>query len=535
VTIGDWLLSRAERGNEATTLDDGAAKADQAWSEGNLVRPLVHGGPYFAELAKVLEGTRAGDTVMFVDWRGDPDELLTEGPRRTVAQVLSGAAARGVNVHGLVWRSHLDQFQFSEQENRHLDEEINAAGGCCLLDMRVRTGGSHHQKFVVVRHAGRPELDVAFLGGIDLCHSRRDDGEHNGDPQRQPMAAVYSSRPPWHDVQLMIRGPAVADVETVFRERWDDPQPLTRNPMHRVADRARGDNVRRRLPDPMPAPQPVGPHAVQLLRTYPRRMGGYPFAPHGERSIARGYLKALTQARELIYVEDQYLWSRAVAGRIAVALANNPNLRLVAVLPLHPDQDGRVAMPPNLVGRAAAMRSILSAAPDRVGLYGIENSHGVPIYVHAKVCVIDDIWATTGSDNFNRRSWTHDSELTAAVWDHTPADATGTSPRDETRDSPRAYARQLRVTLSREHLGAGDRDTPDLADPRTAFDVFAAGAARLEGWYAGGRQGPRPPGRLRPIAPVNQSLLTRLWATPMYRVMYDPDGRRLRDRLRDRF
>jgi len=35
--------------------------------------------------------------------------------------------------------------------------------------------------------------------------------------------------------------------------------------------------------------------------------------------------------------------------------------------------------------------------------------------VHAKACVVDDTWATIGSDNFNRRSWTHDSELSAVV------------------------------------------------------------------------------------------------------------------------
>ena len=50
---------------------------------------------------------------------------------------------------------HLDQFQFSERENRHLGQDIEAAGGKCLLDMRVRPGGSHHQKFVVLRHNGR--------------------------------------------------------------------------------------------------------------------------------------------------------------------------------------------------------------------------------------------------------------------------------------------------------------------------------------------------------------------------------------------
>ena len=114
---------------------------------------------------------------MFTDWRGDPGELL-DGPGTAIADVFSAAASRGVVVKGLIWRSHLDRLSFSEQQNRHLGEKIEAAGGECLLDMRVRPGGSHHQKFVVLRHPGRPELDVAFVGGIDLCHSRRDTADH---------------------------------------------------------------------------------------------------------------------------------------------------------------------------------------------------------------------------------------------------------------------------------------------------------------------------------------------------------------------
>ena len=58
-------------------------------------------------------------------------------------------------------------------------------------------------------------------------------------------------------------------------------------------------------------------------------------------------------------------------------------------------------------------------APDRVGVFDLENTSGTPIYVHAKVCVVDDVWMTCGSDNFNRRSWTNDSELTCAVIDPT--------------------------------------------------------------------------------------------------------------------
>ena len=515
--LDDWFLSREERGNQATVLDQ-AHPPGQAWSFGNLVRPLIHGVTYFAELARVIERMRIGDLLVFADWRGDPDERLTDAPDSEVGQVLCRAAQRGVLVRGLVWRSHWDRLAFSATENRHLEEEINQAGGCCLLDTRVRAGGSHHQKFLVLRHPGRPELDVAFVGGIDLCHSRHDDAQHHGDPQAQPMALIYGERPPWHDIQLAITGPAVADVETVFRERWTDPQPLTRDPLHQIADRIRGD-VRPRvaLPPQLPPPADTGPHAVQLLRTYGRRAAGYPFAPHGERSIARGYLKALAKARTLIYLEDQYLWSRDAANQIADTLRTHRQLHLIAVLPHHPDQDGRLSMPPNVVARQAALSILRAAASDRVAVYGIENHAGTPVYVHAKVCVIDDLWACVGSDNFNRRSWTHDSELSVAVMDLTPQ-----------RDIGTGYARQLRMDLAREHL---DHEMNDTA-PAAMFDTFARSAAALRHWQDGGRQGTRPPGRLTPLRDPPTSPTTRLWAGPLYRMIYDPDARPLARRLR---
>src|SRR5207237_525963 len=155
---------------------------------------------------------------------------------------------------------------------------------------------------------------------------------------------IYGDHPPWHDAQLAVRGPAVGDLEYVFRERWTDPQPLARAPWRRVADLLHGADVKPRPLPPQPAdPPPAGTHAVQVLRTYGKRRHGYPFAPDGERSVARGYAKALARARSLIYVEDQYLWSGQVVSAFAAALRREPRLLMVAVLPLYPDQDGKVA------------------------------------------------------------------------------------------------------------------------------------------------------------------------------------------------
>jgi phosphatidylserine/phosphatidylglycerophosphate/cardiolipin synthase-like enzyme len=276
------------------------------------------------------------------------------------------------------------------------------------------------------------------------------------------------------------------------------------------------DDDARRLPPQQPDPPRCGHHAVQVLRTYPYRRRGYSFAPHGERSIARAYLKVLLRARSLIYLEDQYLWSTTVADVLARALAANPALHLIAVLPRFPDQDGKLSLPPNLLGRATALAALRAAGGDRVAVYSPENEAGTPIYVHAKVCVVDDTWAIVGSDNFNRRSWTHDSELSCAVIDEAGAAADAAMPADA-----EPYPRALRLALAREHLGAEGADDGG-AD---TFAAFRRAAKALDAWHAGGRQGPRPPGQLRTYRAPQLSAWTRTWASVPYRVIYDPDGR----------
>jgi phosphatidylserine/phosphatidylglycerophosphate/cardiolipin synthase-like enzyme len=518
-----WFLTASQRGNDATRL--------RPWTDGNEAVAHVHGQSYFLALADALAGAGPGDLVLFTDWRGDPDERISDdGP--TVAEVLAAAARRGASVKGLIWRSHLDRMRFSSEENRDLSEDINAAGGEVLLDQRVRPLGSHHQKFVVVRHPGHPEDDVAFLGGIDLAHSRRDDAEHAGDPQVQKFSDRYGPQPSWHDVQVELRGPAVRDVEDVFRERWEDPAALSRLPWQALPDMLRHeDRSADHLPEPRPDPPARGTCAVQLLRTYPNRRPGYPFAPDGERSVARGYAKAMQRARRLVYVEDQYLWSTDVAQVFADALRRRPALHLVAVVPRYPDQDEPHGLPASRLGHAQALHMVTAAGGDRVQVLDVENRGGELVYVHAKVCIVDDVWATVGSDNFNRRSWTHDSELSAAILDGRRDDR---EPRDPAGlgDGARGFARDLRLQLWREHL---DRDDDQgLVDPAQGVEEVRRTVAALEAWYTGGQVGPRPPGRLRPHSVAYPPRWQRPLAAAAYRTLLDPDGRPPRMKLERR-
>jgi phosphatidylserine/phosphatidylglycerophosphate/cardiolipin synthase-like enzyme len=136
----------------------------------------------------------------------------------------------------------------------------------------------------------------------------------------------------------------------------------------------------------------------------------------------------------------------------------------------------------------------------------------MPVYVHAKTCVIDDVWVSVGSDNLNRRSWTHDSELSCAVLDEM-LDERGPEDPAGLGDGARRFARELRMSLWSEHLG---EEVVDIADA----------VAR---WHDAG-------GRVRPHenAPVG-SPVARGLAEVVYRLVYDPDGRAWRTRRRGDF
>jgi phosphatidylserine/phosphatidylglycerophosphate/cardiolipin synthase-like enzyme len=255
---------------------------------------------------------------------------------------------------------------------------------------------------------------------------------------------------------------------------------------------------------------------VQLLRTYPSHSPKYPYAPLGERSVALGYRKAIARAERLIYLEDQFLWSAGVAETLAAALRRSPGLRLIAVVPRHADADGYLHVQSTGLTHGDALRVLRSAGGDRVTIVDIENHAGTPVYVHAKVCIVDDTWAAVGSANMNMRSWTHDSELTAAVLDETGS-----------------FARDLRLQLMAEHLDA--EDTTELVDPASASAALRTAAAELEKWSSSGRRGPRPPGRVRLHATPEVRPATRRWGPAVNRLLNDPDGRPLAWRRTDRW
>jgi phosphatidylserine/phosphatidylglycerophosphate/cardiolipin synthase-like enzyme len=68
---------------------------------------------------------------------------------------------------------------------------------------------------------------------------------------------------------------------------------------------------------------------------------------------------------------------------------------------------------------------------------------GLPVYVHAKLMIVDDAWATIGSCNLHAHSLGGSAEMNASIWDPVVA-------RDFRADLLRRHGRDI-FTLSPEH------------------------------------------------------------------------------------
>jgi phosphatidylserine/phosphatidylglycerophosphate/cardiolipin synthase-like enzyme len=298
-----------------------------------------------------------------------------------------------------------------------------------------------------------------------------------------------------------------------------------RTPVRALLHRAgKQPNEPSALPPERVTPTGMGACAIQVLRTYPARRSPYPFAPQGERSIARAYIKAFRRASRLVYLEDQYLWSFRAADELCAALRREPDLLVVIVIPRYPDPDGRVAGAASSLGREEVQRALYEAGGDRVAVFDVENDHGTPIYVHSKACIVDDVWCAVGSDNLNRRSWTHDSEISCAVLDGR-LDERAPQEMGSHGDRARMLPRDTRLRLTCEHAGLDADAVDSIVDPKEWFDLLRLRADALDAWHEHGRVGPRPPGHLRRHAQEHASPPERRLLHWVHAGLLDPDGR----------
>jgi len=289
------------------------------------------------------------------------------------------------------------------------------------FDDRVPFGASHHEKILVV------DDRLAFSGSIDFTTHRWDTAAHRVDePLRKNARGVAYG--PYHDVQMMVEGPAAAALGELARERW----------------RRMG---KRRLPRPMPHgpsrwPRDVASDLPEIGVAISRTVPAFQGRP-AVRECEAMYLDSIAAARRWIYVENQYFSDPRIGAALAARLREPDGPEVVIVVP---DQcSGWLERNTMGVLREEVTATLHEA--DRHGRLRLvfpvaSRSAGVSTFVHSKVTIVDDELLRIGSANLAARSMGMDTEcdLTAVAG----ADAAARRSVDAALD--RCLAEHLGVT-----------------------------------------------------------------------------------------
>ena len=387
--------------------------------DASRVALLVDNAAYFATAAAALRGARR--SILLVAWTLDPRAELEPGGPSLGAVLNAVAEARAeLDIRLLVWDASAliaaPQGFFPQRAPGRLHPRIRIH-----LDDRHPWGACHHAKVRVIDDA------LAFCSGEDFSVERWDSPEHRDhDPRRRMPGGKLGG--PRHAVTAMLDGPAAAALGDFARFRWRQAtgEAVPRPPAPR-AD-AWPPDVR---PDFRDA-------RIGVVRTLP--------ATDAAAAVREGealLLAAIAAAREVLYLENQYFASPAIADALAARLAEPDGPEVIVICsPESPSCFDSLTMDPArdvLVGR------LRQADPHgRLRILAPHTSGGEGIVVHSKILIADDRLLRIGSSNLNGRSMWLDTECDVAL------EATG--------DAGQAWAiAAARDALIAHHLGCAPR------------------------------------------------------------------------------
>ncbi|MFY2823809.1 phospholipase D family protein [Ruegeria sp. MALMAid1280] len=283
---------------------------------------------------------------------------------------------------------------------------------------------SHHIKLCVV------DGKRALMGGMNL----------NGhllvsDPAHKVAAPDFDQT---HDVHLLVEGPVAHDFRRFFVGLWNASIDEFNAHVDGRNLLAPGPPIPRSAISPMSVPKSyAGPRAgsvtVQALRTVTGRIplpsagSSAPPLPEDLALDTRdAYRHLIDNAKQYIYIENQYFRWAPLASRIDRALKREKALEVIVVLPHRSEEVGD---PVTLHGNAIQFDEIgklARAFPGRFGVFTYLSPTRVPtsfqafmraapVYVHSKIIVVDDAVAIVSSANLNGRSVMVDTEI-GLIW-----------------------------------------------------------------------------------------------------------------------
>ena len=272
------------------------------------------------------------------------------------ANALSERARAGVRVHVL-----LDWVGSVKMEEKYLDKM--KASGVKIQQYHPlrwynlsRMNNRTHRKLLVID--GR----VGFTGGVGIAEQWTGNAQ---DPDH------------WRDLHYRVEGPVVAQMQAAFMDNW----------MKTSGAVLHGS-------DYFPALSPVGAHSAQMFKSSPGE---------GSESMRLMYLLSINAAQRSIRIANAYF----VPDDLTVQTLVDARKRGVEVQILVPG----TPIDTELVRKASRARwgKLLQA--------GVQIFEYQPTMLHNKLMVVDDLWVSVGSTNFDNRSFRLNDEANLNIYD----------------------------------------------------------------------------------------------------------------------
>jgi cardiolipin synthase len=323
-------------------------------ADGNTVDILLNGDQIFPAQVDAIRSART--TITYAQYYYEDSPIA-----RRIVEALADRCRAGVRVHIL-----LDGFGTFTMP-AEVRETMEGAG-CDVVTFRAlspllllspfgfgKENKRNHRRILVVD--GR----IGFTGGSGLGPKWAGNGRTKGQ---------------WRETDVRLEGPVVEFLQGAFAESWLE---------------ATG-NVLGGAPYFPPLARP-GRVAAQVVRSSPTG---------GSFAMYTMFLLVMSSARHSIFITNPYFIPDDRMTR-ALTEASRRGVRVVLLLP--------GAIDNNIVRQASRSK------------FGPLFDAGIEIYeyraglLHAKTMIVDGMWATIGSTNFDNRSFALNEELNVVVYD----------------------------------------------------------------------------------------------------------------------
>lgn len=376
IESADGMVSRASRirvtrqlarTGDTTLLDYHLAAMQEIGAPplltGNSVQLLIDGPRTYQAMFGAIENARRYILVESFIF-----EEAIEGDRR-LSELLRDASRRGVRVY-IVYDaigSLATPKEFLESL-RHENIALCAFNPLNPLDERF-AGLNHrdHRKIVVV------DGEQAYAGGINFSEAYRIASRQ---ARRQGFSKRQAIEEGWRDTHIGIRGTGAWHLEQLFRETW-----VRAECAEVIEPTESGDAVR------------GGDTLIQIIASTPE---------DDQNVIYATLLSVITYAQKSVDVTMAYFVpDDQLEKALRDAAKRGVTVRLI--LPAYSDFSGVF-----YAGRAHYHDLLASG----VKLYELESA-----FLHSKSIVVDGVWSSIGSTNFDWRSFVHNDEINVCVID----------------------------------------------------------------------------------------------------------------------